>query len=172
MAKLASIFISPRHLRMLGILVWMSTFLACLVLLGGFALHRIDKVVRDDIADSLAPYVRMGANISSTFEALHRDVTAEPCGAEFQAQLRKVAFLPDGISEFFYAPGGVVRCTVNVPLLEPAIDLGEPDFRADSSGGTAIWIARDLSFAGLVGEVGTISLRDPFAMVVPPLPVE
>jgi sensor c-di-GMP phosphodiesterase-like protein len=167
MAKLASIFISTRHLRMLGAATCVTSFLICLSLLVSLAHNRMERAVEAEIAVALDPYVRVSGHVASTFTALRREVTAAPCGAEFHAQLRKVAYLPDGLNEFFHAPGGRARCAVNDRTFDPPVDFGAPDFVIGTDERTAFWIDRDLSFADLPGETGTIVLREPFAMVVP-----
>lgn len=167
MAKFASIFISPHHLRLLGIAVWAICFVACVSALVVFGHHRLEKAIESDLLAGLEPFQRLSGHVDSTFAAMRDELTAEPCGAEYFDQLRKVAYLPDGLNKFYHAPGGIIQCAVNERVFAPGLDLGPPDMVAGHTP-TSLWIDRDLGFAGLPGETGTIALRDPFALVIPP----
>ena len=165
MARLASIFISTHNLRLIRLAVWLIAFLAAGVLLGGMAYLQVKEAIRSDAQAALEQFVRLRDNVAETFEALRQDVTAEPCSQEFHTQLRKVAYRPDGLNEFFYAPGGAVHCSVDVEIFPEPVQLGQADFVSES--GTTFWVDRDITFAGLRGVSATVALRDQFALVIP-----
>lgn len=164
MAKFVSVFISASHRRLIVALVWAVMFVLVFTLIGVFATRQVNLIMRKEAEGALEQFERLGDKIRSTFDVLHENVTAEPCSPAFGNQLRKVAFLPDGLSEFLYAPGGAVLCSTSAPRLAEPVQLGKPDI---VDGGTAIWLDRDLGFLLLDGLRGTIALREPFAMVVP-----
>ncbi|BCH24796.1 EAL domain-containing protein [Mesorhizobium sp. L-8-3] len=164
MAKLVSVFISAGHRRLIVAAIWAAAFAFVLGLIGIVAARQVGIVMRAEIGSALERFERLDENVRNTFAMLHKDVTAEPCSPAFGSQLRKVAFLPDGLSEFIYAPDGVVRCSISAPRLAAPVALGAPDITAD---GVAIWLDRDLGFLRLDGLHGTIALSEPFAVVVP-----
>jgi len=172
MAKLVSVFISAAHRRAIAVVVWGLTFLALLAAIGGYAVHRTGHTVDAEARIAADQFVRLRTNLLSTFDAMHRDLTAEPCSAEFNEQLRKIAYLPDGLNEFLYAPGGKAECSANIAGFDKVVDLGQPDVARQGERGIVFWMDYDLGFLGLPGEKGTIALSEPFAAVVPPQKVE
>lgn len=148
-------------------------FVAVLALAGAYSAMHLRSTMRAEAQTSLERFARLRDNMHETFAAMHETVTAEPCSPEFQHQLRRIAYRPDGLNEFLYAPAGVVVCTVNVPEMVAPMPLGTPDIAAGESSEAALWIDRDLDFLDLDGMRGTIALSDPFATVIPrrdPLP--
>lgn len=168
MAKFVSVFISSSHRRLIVVPIWTMAFILVLALVGIVSAQQVNLIMRTEAQGALEQFERLDDNVRSTFDVLHRDVTAEPCSAAFSSQLRKVAFLPDGLNEFLYAPGGEVLCSTNASRLDEPIRLGDPDIVADS---IAIWLERDLGFLKLDGLRGAIALNEPFAMVIPRLEV-
>ncbi|MEX0405423.1 EAL domain-containing protein [Aquibium sp. LZ166] len=165
MAKLAGIFVSTRNLKLIGLAVWVASFIGVALLLAAFSYMQVREAMRQDAQVGLEQFARLEEGIQSAFQALRADVTATPCSPEFYLHMRKVAYLPDGLNEFFYAPGGEVHCSLNANRFTEPVQLGEPDFTTGD--GKAFWIDRDVSFAGLPGLAGTIVLQDQFATVVP-----
>jgi sensor c-di-GMP phosphodiesterase-like protein len=168
MAKLTSMFVSARGLRIVSGAVWLTAFLAAATLFAAMVLAQIGDAARKDVRQGLTHFDRIVAHVEAAFRALETTVTASPCGPEFHDQLRRVSYLPDGLNEFFYAPDGAARCSVMVPRFETAVDLGEPDFVRSEPAETRFFIDRDIGFTGLEGMTGTIVLRGSFAVVVPP----
>jgi sensor c-di-GMP phosphodiesterase-like protein len=168
MARLVSVFISATHRRSIGVALWLLSFLAVLALIGWYAIHETSQVLQREARIAVDQTIRLRTNLMATFEAMHGELTASPCSAEFNEQLRRIAYRPDGLNEFLYAPGAIARCSVNVPGFAGGVALGEPDIDARRRGGVAVWVDHDLAFLGLEGEHGTIVLSEPFAAVVPP----
>ncbi|WP_223999761.1 EAL domain-containing protein [Aureimonas sp. SA4125] len=131
-----------------------------------FAWQEISQEMARQSQSILQPYAERARQAAETFEVLKADVTAPPCTPEFDRQIRGVAYRPDGLNEFFYAPDGIIECTVSMGRLNPPITLGQPDIPA-RDGEPAIWIDRGLAFAGLKGFVGSVLHIDPFAVVLP-----
>ena len=165
MATLPHLLVAERHHRVRGIVIWVGVFLLTLALVGVISAFQIDRSIDAAANRSLESFVALRANFLATLERLRAEVTAAPCSAEFRNQLRKIAYRPDGLNEFLYAPGGQVQCSVNVPHLDPPFALGPPDFITSTS--TKVWLDRGLNFLGLNGLTGTIALNDPFAIVLP-----
>ncbi|MGO4839835.1 CSS-motif domain-containing protein, partial [Rhizobiaceae sp. 2RAB30] len=137
MAKLVSVFISAGHRRLIVAAIWAAAFVFVLALIGVVAARQVGIVMRAEVTSAAEQFERLDTNVRNTFAVLRRDVTAEPCSPEFGNQLRKVAFLPDGLSELIYAPDGVVRCSLSAPRLASPVALGEPDF---TTSGITIWL--------------------------------
>ena len=172
MAKFVSVFISAAYRRLIAILVFALCFAGVLALIGWYALHKTSETMRFEARAATEHFVRLRTNLTSTFDVMHRDLTAEPCSTAFNEQLRKVAYLPDGLNEFLYAPGGKAQCSVSIQKFDRAVDLGRPDTGRQGERGIVFWIDHDLGFLGLDGEKGTIALSEPFAAVVPPQKVD
>jgi len=82
--------------------------------------------------------------------------------------LRDIAYLPDGLNEFVYAPGGVVKCSVDADVA--AYSLGVPDVRTEAPN-VSIWYDKPLDFLGRTRLIGTILVRDDLGIIVPPQPI-
>ncbi|RYE88789.1 MAG: EAL domain-containing protein [Hyphomicrobiales bacterium] len=164
MAKFISLLIGRSHQRLIGFSLWLLAFILSLSLLAVFAAHQVNATMVSDARLKLDPLLRLRANVLSTFDEMAAQLTAEPCTPEFHEQLRAVAFLPDGLNEFLYAPGGVAQCSVSLNFAPHA--LGVPDIGTDAMP-IAFWFDRDLAFMGLDGHIGTIALNGPFGMVIP-----
>ncbi len=147
-------------------------FLLALGLFTFVAALAVQDGLKTEAQSTLAGYAKLRGQVVEAFTALQRDVTAAPCTPAFALQLRQVAFLPDGLSEFLYAPGGLVQCSVTKSSISPAYDLGAPDLAAPEPGGAAFWFDRDLGFVDLPGLSGTITIIGNFGVVTPRLAVE
>ncbi len=174
MGNLVGLLISSRHQR--GIRVALFLLVLGVSLATGLvtALTQVNESMKAQVGLALAPYARLRDNVDAAFEALDREVTAAPCGDLFHRQLRRVAYLPDGLNEFLYAPGGVVQCTANLGRLPVPHALGPPDHSPLSEAapaGIRFWIDRDLGFLALSGLTGSLVQVGDIAVVVPPQPL-
>ncbi|WP_193334896.1 EAL domain-containing protein [Devosia beringensis] len=166
MPRFVSLLIDRAHQRYLGLGLWLATFAVVVLagaILGGQFVHQ--KMVTE-AQHMLEPHLRLRENVAATFAAITDIVTAAPCSPVFHDQLRQVAFLPDGLNEFLYAPDGVVQCTVTADI-QP-YDLGAPDVVSDRDG-LLIWYDRPLDFIGRSGLTGTILVDDGIGIVTPPV---
>ena len=169
MAKFARVFIVPKHRLWLNILFSLLTFGAMIFTAGWYSIYRSVETMRMEMVDAQQHFVDLQKSIAQTFSTIERDLTAIPCSAQFNSQLRRIAFLPDRLSEFLYAPDGQVVCSVSTHKFEKPVDLGEPDIVRPEG---RLWISRDLAFLGLPGERGSIVLRGDIAAVVPLEPAQ
>lgn len=168
MAKLVSVFISPTHRRLIAAMVWVVTFMAVLAVAGGYTLHKTAQVARAQAQHGAGQFLQLRSSLTTVFDLMHEQLTAAPCSPAFHEQLRRIAYLPDGLNEFLYAPGGRPRCSTRLAAFHQPVDFGRPDIGSHSADGMALWIDRDLGFLGLAGEKGTFALSDPFVAVIPP----
>lgn len=129
-------------------------------------------VMRGDLERKLAAetenFNRQTRDYTRTLDALGGRVTADPCSDTHLKWLRQIAFLPDGIHEIMYAPGGHIRCTVSAGSLDDAIPLGNPDFSLAPNGDGRMWLDRDLTALGFEGMTGTLLGVNDYIVVVPP----
>ena len=172
MSRFFGLLIDKTHERGVRLLLWAVAFIALLGFATWVVAEQVSTSMRAETQQTLADYQRLRANVLSTFGEMERRLTQPACSPAYLDELRRIAFLPDGINELLYAPGGVVQCSVNSGVLARAEDLGPPDILPDNPFGLAFWLDRDLAFLGLDGMTGTLALRGNIAMVVPlqPLP--
>jgi sensor c-di-GMP phosphodiesterase-like protein len=164
MTRFISLLIERSHRRLVGFMLWLLTFVVALAAAALFTAHQVgDTMVAQANAD-MAQFIRLRENMLTTFDTMDKELTAEPCSPEFHEQMRKVAFLPDGINEFLYAPNGIAECSV-IENFAP-VSLGVPDMRGEGVF-SSLWFGRDLGFLGLEGLTGTIATRGAYGMIVP-----
>ncbi len=165
MAKFISLLIERSHQRLIGFTLWILAFVLSLTLFAVFSAHQINSTMVAEGRLVLDPLVRLRSNVLNTFDEMGKQLTAEPCTPAFHDQMRAVAFLPDGLNEFLYAPNGVAQCSVSQDF-EP-FELGVADIGADVMP-ISFWFDEKLDFMGLQGHVGTIALAGAYGMVIPP----
>lgn len=156
-----------RRLVLLRVALW---FFAVVVLLAGsvqiLRWHVADSIAKDQAAE-LQRIESVRSDIVGALSALHA-TTGDPCSPEFFAQMREVAFLPDGLNEFLYAPGGKVSCSVDGSKFDPPIDLGAEDIPSKGPRAPSWRLSRDFSALRHPGVGGTIAQLGNFAVAVPP----
>ena len=171
-AKFISIFVSARKQRVIASLLGLLFFVPIVAASALFAVAQTRDATQDEIHEALRPYRAMQASLASTFGILRESVTAEPCSADFRDQLRRVAFLPDGLSEFLYVRGETALCSTSMPHFIRLLSLGRADLQmGDPRENFAVWVGRDLSPYGLDGLSGSIVRRGNFAVVLPSQPL-
>lgn len=171
MAALARFFVSERYRRMIVGLIWLVVFVLTLSVVVSISVLNLRDTLRQESEDSLADLVRLRTNVLSTFEKMDEWLTAAPCSPAYLEQLRRVAYLPDGINEFLYARDGNIICSVNVGTLANPFPMGPPDISSANPYGISFWLDRDLGFLGSPGIVGTLVRRGAHVMIVPPEPM-
>jgi sensor c-di-GMP phosphodiesterase-like protein len=172
LASITAFFIADSRRRLAVAVVWVLAFVAMLGLSGWIGHNGIARSVEEKASEELSRYTELNRNVIATFAFMHANMSAEPCTEAFQEQLRVVAYLPDGLNEFLYAPGGVAHCTVSEFHLPEPVAFGTPDVPAEANSGRPIWFDRDLAFVGMPGLTGTIVGSEPYAVVVPPQEIE
>ena len=172
MAKFVSVFMSTTHRRLICALAWVMTFAAVLAVAGFYTLHRTVDIPQERTRHGAERFLQLRGDLRTVFDKMDAELTAEPCTIAFRDQLRRVAYLPDGLNEFLYAPGGKAQCSTRIPSFGKEVDFGAPDIDKNINAGVSLWIDRDLAFLGLPGETGTFAMRDPFVAVVPPRAID
>ena len=168
MSALVNAFIAGRHRSLLRAVLWALIFAALLIMGYGFIRWQIGADIRRDQAAELGRINEVRSSAIYALQMLQQNATAEPCSRDFLAQMQKVAFLPDGLNEFLYAPGGSVACSTSQPKFEPGVPLGAPDIAAKTPTDLSLHIDRDLSPLGRPGTTGTIATLGSFAVAIPP----
>lgn len=163
-----SVFVNPflagRPPRWISFAIWLATATALLAAAALFCRSQLQDSLRDEANAELAHLDKLHANTMFAFEELRRTATAEPCSAEFLQAMRRVAFRPDGLNEFMYAPNGMVTCSTSIPRAQTPVSLGQPDVDRDE---VDVWISKRLDSVGLPGVEGKVLHSEPFAVVVP-----
>lgn len=146
----------------------LSAIVFLLLLAIGYKLTLFD--IESDLqlqnTQTLAHLTEMHDFAVSALRSLRQDANAPPCSEAFLRQMQVVAFRPDGLNVFFYAPDGIPKCGTNQPSYRAPAALGPPDLHgADDE--PQLWISRDLQPVGMAGEHGTIAMLGPFGVVIP-----
>ncbi|WP_198669663.1 EAL domain-containing protein [Pelagibacterium sediminicola] len=170
MAGLARFLVSERYQKPLIALIWLVVFVLCMAVVLIISAANMRDSLRTETDKSLAEYIRLRTNVLSTFDRMDEWLTAIPCSPEYMVQLRRVAFLPDGINEFGHVRDGAVICSGNAGTLAQPVPLGPPDISGENPFAVSFWLDRDLAFLALEGLTATIVVRGPHMMVVPMQP--
>ncbi len=171
MNRIIGILIAGTHARGRRIGLWLVAFVVLMFGATWIVAEQVSLNMRVETQRSLTGYERLRANVLSTFDEMDRRLVQPACSPAFLDELRRIAFLPDGINELLYAPDGRVECSVNSGRLDMPEDLGAPDIAAQYPFGMAFWVDIDLGFLGLDGMVGILAQRGSLAMIVPSQPL-
>lgn len=164
-------FVSGRYPRLIGFGLWLAVALALLAAALWFSRAQLHSALRQEAKAQLLHFDKLNDHVRLAFDELARTATAPPCTSTFLLQLRRVAFLPDGLNEFMYAPLGMVTCSTSMPSVEPTLalgSLGAPDIDKQPQGGFTVWINKRLDAIGLPGVAGSVVHKEPFAIIIPP----
>ena len=168
MSALVSAFIAGRYQRLLLAALW-GALLSILLGMGyGFIVWQVGSSIRRDQDAELGRIAEIRSNAVFALQKLQQDATAPPCSRDFLAQMQRIAFLPDGLNEFLYAPNSVVECSTSHPTFESPVPLGAPDIEGDGLSSPSLSIDRDLDSIGRPGATGTIAQLGAFAVAIPP----
>jgi sensor c-di-GMP phosphodiesterase-like protein len=167
-SPLVNAFIAGRHQRLLRALLW-AALLSILLAVGyGFVVWQISSHIAHDQRAELGRIGQIRKDAVDALEMLKRDATAAPCSRDFLAQMQRIAYLPDGLNEFLYAPTGAVECSTSQPQFAAPVSLGDPDIVGATTKDPSLRIDRDLGPIGRPGTIGTIAALGPFAVAIPP----
>lgn len=167
MSRFAGYLISPRHQSALRLALWSLAFLVFLVLAAGVMAHQVTQTMRQESQRLLSDYERLRTNVVRALDEMEARLQAEPCSEPFIAEMRRIAFLPDGINELFYVPDTSIICTANLGMLDDPIALENPDIDLTQPIRLTLWFDKDLSPLSLPGLTGSYSVRGHFGVVVP-----
>ncbi|RUP00502.1 EAL domain-containing protein [Hyphomicrobium sp.] len=167
MPILAKLFIDGRHSRKVLGAAWAVAFLLLLVAGYKLALWDIAGDLDRQNRAALAHVTQLHEFAISALQSLHKDATSPPCSEDFLRQMQIVAYRPDGLNVFFYAPQGIPKCGTNQASYSAAPPLGPPEVRGEGEE-PHLWVNRDLQFLGMGGVSGTIAMLGEFGVVIPP----
>lgn len=167
MSAFVNPFVSGRSPRAIAFLIWLAVAALMLALAAWFCRDQLKGSLEREAAAELTQFDTLHSNVTLAFAELDRTATATPCSDAFLHALRRVAFRPDGLNEFIYAPGGMVTCSTSITPAQTPRSLGAPDIDGDGPDGVALWLDRTLDSVGLPGMQGSVALREPFAVVIP-----
>ena len=167
MDRLIGFLILGTHRRSLHLVLWLVAFALILAGASWVVAEQVSRNMQAELGRSFQDYERLRTNVGSTFDAMEERLGAHPCTPAYLDEMRRIAFLPDGINELLYIENGHALCSVNRGLLSSPYKLGNPDVGTDNPLNTAFWIDQDLSFLGLDGMVGTLALRGNLGMIIP-----
>jgi sensor c-di-GMP phosphodiesterase-like protein len=105
----------------------------------------------------------------SSLDRALRETKGVSCSDDFLSSLKKIAFLPDGLNEFMFAPYNKIMCGTTLGRFTKSEALGTPDVREPGSN-LSFWFNRELSSIGRPGTHGTIIEQEGFASVIPYFP--
>lgn len=168
MSALVNALVAGRHQRLLGSLLWAVIFAVLLAMGYGFVIWQVGSHIDRDQRAELARINGIRDNAVAALKMLQQGATAPPCSSDFLAQLRRVAFLPDGLNEFLYAPNGRVVCSTSYSSFNPPVLLGTEDIPGAGQASPSWRINRDLGPIGRPGTIGTIAHVGDFAVAIPP----
>lgn len=160
-------FVSGRHQRVVEFVIWLMITIGLLAVGAGLLHVQMHDALRGEAKAKLVHFDTLHRNVTAAFAELRQTAKAEPCSEQFIRELRRVAFMPDGLNEFIYAPDGVVTCSTSMSASPASASLGPPDVVTSEDDGIAFWINRTLDSVGLVGVAGSVAYQAPFAIVVP-----
>lgn len=168
MSGFASLFVGGRQRLLLSIVTWTTLFIAFFGAGWAVVLWQLSSEARRDRGAELTRAAAGHAKVASALQKLNHETTARDCSDELRAAMERIAFLPDGLNKFLYAPGGIVRCSTSRKAFEQPVDLGAPDIAGSKPGTLKFWVNRNLSYLTRVAPIGTVASLNDFAVVVPP----
>src|SRR5688572_10337659 len=163
-------FVSERHSKLAGFTIWSAIVLIALGTTWWLGRNQVQGLVAREAKTELAQFDRLNAHVLFAFDELAKTATAPPCSRDFIQQLRLVAFLPDGLNEMMYAPGGIIACSTSIEPSQGGValsTLGTPDIANREDGRYSLWINKRLDPIKLTGAIGTVVAREPFALIIP-----
>lgn len=134
----------------------------------GFILWQVSSLMHQRQQEELQRMTAVHQNAVRTLRLLNDNVGGIPCSRQFRMQMLRVAFLPDGLNEFLYAPDGRVQCSTSQVSFNPPIALGKPDVDTPGPSNISWRIQRNLDSIGLSGATGSIAQIGNYAVAIPP----
>jgi len=166
MGSFVSYMISAQHQRRVRIALWAICF-ALLFIVGSMLILRdLRQGMSNEVARAMESVTRARMASNQTLDVMSREMTADICSDAYISQLRRVAFLPDGINELFYFANGRILCSANNGRLPVPQMLELADIPATKDMPT-LWIDRDLGRLGLPGMRGILAVRGNHGLVLP-----
>lgn len=167
MSRLAGYLISARHQSALRLGLWAIAFLVLVAFASGLVAQQVTQTMRQETRRLLADYDRLRSNVVAAHDQMEMRLQAEPCSAPFIEEMRRIAFLPDGLNELFYVRDGAIACTANLGVLPETVALGTADVTITQPLRLGMWLDVDLAPLHLPGLTGSYATRGNFGVVVP-----
>ena len=168
MVRLVGLLISQTHQHAIRVLLFIALFVPLLSLALALVVSQVQSTIRTEAVGQLDVMRSAIGKLRDVGERLQREAIAEPCSPEFNRQLRRIAYAPDGLNEFLFVANQSVLCSVSTIRYDAPIALGAPDIAKPGSGLPILWLDRPLDRFGLEGMFGTLAQIGSFAIVVPP----
>ena len=168
MSALISAFIAGRYQRLLLAVLWGALLAALLGIGYGFIVWQVTSSIDRAQRAELARITEIRSNAVYALQKLKQEATAPSCTPDFLAEMQRIAFLPDGLNEFLYAPNVRVECSTSRPKFETPVPLGAPDIDSSGANAPSLRIDRDLASIGRSGTTGTVAPLGAFAVAIPP----
>ena len=168
MSALVNALIAGRYQRLLRGALWGALYAVLLAIGFGFIHWQVASHIGRDQSAELGRISAIRGDAVDALHMLQQDATAPACSRDFLAQMQRVAFLPDGLNEFLYAPAGAVECSTSQPKFDTPVPLGAPDIVGTTSKDPSLRLDRDLGPLGRPGTIGTIAALGAFAVAIPP----
>jgi sensor c-di-GMP phosphodiesterase-like protein len=166
--SLVNIFLRERYFRLVGGGIWLAITLVLIAVSAVIWRAHLTNSLQTEVQHTLGSLEKLHGNVMSAFAELRKSATSEPCSPQFIRELQRVAFVPDGLNEFIYAPGGRVTCSTSLRERAAAPEwLGLPDVAGIAHGEMSMWIGKRLDAIGRPDMYGHIVYQEPFAIVVP-----
>ncbi len=165
MDMIQRLILLSRHRRATTLVLTAAFFIAGLVAIGAFGAISVQKSLERQLANQIATFDSLEADLEGTFDALAADTGLVPCSPQFMHWIRRIAFLPDGVHELMYMEGRSIACSVTQGELAEPVRLGRPDIDAEAAGKR--WLDRDLATLGFAGLSGTFVKKGNFGLVAP-----
>jgi sensor c-di-GMP phosphodiesterase-like protein len=168
MVRFVGLLISQTHQHVIRALFFIAVFVPLLSVTLAFVVAQVQGNIRSEAVTQLEAMRSVIAKVGDVGIRLRREATSEPCSPEFNLELRRIAYEPDGLNEFLFISGQSVLCSVGTLRYTTPIALGAPDIDKPGSGLPILWLDRTLDSFGLEGMYGTLAQVGEFAIVVPP----
>lgn len=168
MVRFVGLLISQTHQHAIRALLFLALFVPILSLAFALVVSQVQSNIRSEAIVQLDTMRSALVKLRDVGDRLNREATAEPCSPEFNRQLRRIAYAPDGLNEFLLVEDQSVLCSVGTLRYDAPIALGAPDIANPETGLPTLWLDRPLDRFGLDGMFGTLAQYGAFAIVVPP----
>lgn len=167
MVRFVGLLISQTHQHAIRVLLFIALFVPLLSLAFALSVGQVQNTIRSEAVDQLSVMRGALVKMRDVGDRLNREAIAEPCSPEFNRQLRRIAYAPDGLNEFLFLANQSVLCSVGTLRYDAPIALGTPDIARPETGLPTLWLDRPLDPFGLEGMFGTLAQYGSFAVVVP-----
>jgi sensor c-di-GMP phosphodiesterase-like protein len=112
MVRFVGLLISQTHQHVIRALFFIAVFVPLLSVTLAFVVAQVQGNIRSEAVTQLEAMRSVIAKVGDVGIRLRREATSEPCSPEFNLELRRIAYEPDGLNEFLFISGQSVLCSV------------------------------------------------------------